>query len=378
MAGAVSEPGRPGGSGEPGGPEPVRPPESGGAGRRAEPERLAIPGPDADRPAADGDPAPGGAHARPAEPAALSGGLSAAPPRRARPKPWAADLVPRPREPRHAAAEPARRRAHVDAFVAEFVGGATWQATLAVLEGAFPGLGIASELSGRTDDLWRSIDALDLVGGAALGVPAWSDASGMVFDLSAHRAPGEALSGDRAAVRSRASRPYAGAFVIDTLDPLRYHRAMGGPQAPGGKASPGRTAGEEDDTGVVIVADLTAAGDRILDAPALWRHAGRVVTATLLPGPTDPDLPPGADRARGFSRPDDPAFPDDPSGTDVRRAENRDRVRNALRALRRVVLVDPGLGLGVCLEVDATRTPRCLLAFGIDPVRAATPRFVRL
>ncbi|WP_018655973.1 hypothetical protein [Actinomadura flavalba] len=243
--------------------------------------------------------------------------------------------------------DPARRAALVDAFVAEFAGSATWKATLAVLEGAFPGRGMASSLARRTDELWRIMDPLDRVGGAALGLPAWTDgAGGIVLDVSAHRATGDALSGEREPVRSRASRPYAGAFVIDTLDPLRYHRAMGGPQAPGdGAPATARIPGEDDDTGVVIVADLRTAGSRILDATALWRFVGRIITATLL----------------------DPARP-----------ETRLRTRRALRALRRTVLVDPALGLALCLHLDPTRTPHCLLAIAIDRTETNTPHFVRL
>ncbi|TDC73438.1 hypothetical protein E1285_44640 [Actinomadura sp. 7K507] len=242
-------------------------------------------------------------------------------------------------------ADPGRRRSLADAFVAEFVGSTTWRATLAVLEGAFPGLGMAATLSRRTDEWWRTMDALDRKSAAALGVPAWLDEAGMVFDLSAR------LGGSAARVpvreragRPRASRPYAGAFVIDTLDPLRYHRAVGGPRAPGDM--PGAAAvpsAEDDDSGVVIVAHLTSAGVRVLDSAALWRYAGRVVTGTL---------------------------------HEAERPETRVRVRRALRALRRVVLVDPDLGLGLCLQLDAARVPRCLLAFSVDRTQDA-PRFVR-
>ncbi|MFI6518474.1 hypothetical protein ACIBF1_23160 [Spirillospora sp. NPDC050679] len=232
-----------------------------------------------------------------------------------------------------------QKKTQVDAFIAEFVGSATWQATLAVLEGAFPGLGMAS-LSGRTGEVWQAIGGLDRASARKLGLPVWADQAGMVFDLSAHRGSGAAPQ----AGRPRATRPYAGAFVIDTLDPLRYHRARGGPQGPGESPREVR-APEEDDTGVVIVADLTAAGVRVLDSVALWRFAGRVVTRAL---------------------------------HDPMRPETRVRARRALRALRRVVFVDPGLGLGLCLQIDVSRTPRCLLAFGLDRTEVAAPRFVRL
>lgn len=253
------------------------------------------------------------------------------------------------KEPDGVMAAPERREALVEEFIGEFVGSGAWQAMLAVLEGAFPGLGLAARLDRGADGLWEITDVLDRTGGTRLGVPVWLDDAGMVFDLSAHRSRG--VRTVRPQKRARASWPYAGAFVIDTLDPLRYHRAVGGPMAPG--ARPGRPRegalaaappGEDDDTGVVIVADLTAAGVRILDSAALWRHAGRIVAAAL----------------------HDPARPD-----------SRARARRALGALRRVVVVDPGLGLGLCLRVDASRTPRCLLAFGIDRTGAQAPRFLR-
>ncbi|WP_067456611.1 hypothetical protein [Actinomadura macra] len=238
-------------------------------------------------------------------------------------------------------ADPERREALADAFVAEFVGSSTWRAMLAVLEGAFPGLGMAAALSGRTDELWRTMDGLDRRAAAKLGLPAWLDDAGMVFDLSAHLNVRSAAKGTSGV--PRASRPYAGAFVIDTLDPLRYHRAVGGPLAPGEGVLPVPAAsGEEDDTGVVIVANLTSAGVRVLDSAALWRYAGRVVTNTL---------------------------------HEAARPETRVRTRRALRALRRVVFVDPDLGVGLCLQTDVARTPRCLLAFKVGNTTA--PQFVR-
>jgi hypothetical protein len=243
-------------------------------------------------------------------------------------------------------ADPGRRMELADAFVAEFVGSTTWRATLAVLEGAFPGLGMAASLSGRTDELWRMMDALDRKSAAGIGVPAWLDDAGMVFDLSAHLGTRPARTAPKGP--PRASRPYAGAFVIDTLDPLRYHRAVGGPRAP--RPLPGEgeglpsNAAEDDDSGVVIVARLASAGVRVLDSAVLWRYAGRVVTGTL----------------------HEPARPD-----------TRARTRRSLRALRRVVFVDPELGLGLCLQVDAARVPRCLLAFGVDRAGGGAPRFVR-
>ncbi|MFG2249315.1 hypothetical protein [Spirillospora sp. NPDC048823] len=245
-------------------------------------------------------------------------------------------------------ADPERRKALADAFVAEFVGSTTWRAMLAVLEGAFPGLGMAATLSRRTDELWRTMDALDRKSAARLRVPAWLDDAGMVFDLSAQLGMRTARTSLRERPgRPRASRPYAGAFVIDTLDPLRYHRAVGGPRAPrdlpGEGALPVPPVAEDDDSGVVIVANLTAAGVRVLDSAALWRYAGQVVTGTL---------------------------------HESARPETRARVRQALWALRRVVLVDPDLGLGLCLQLDAARVPRCLLAFHVDRTEVA-PRFVR-
>ncbi|MFI0373340.1 hypothetical protein ACH35V_36240 [Actinomadura sp. 1N219] len=243
--------------------------------------------------------------------------------------------------------DPARRKALADEFVAEFVNSTTWRATLAVLEGAFPGLGMAARLSRETDELWRTMDAVDRTAAPKLGVPVWLDDAGMVFDLSAHLAPRpvRTLTGGRTAP-PRASKPYAGAFVIDTLDPLRYHRAVGGPRAPRdlpGQGTPMPSTAEDDDSGVVIVANLTSAGVRVLDSAGLWRYAGQVVTGTL----------------------HEPARP-----------ETRARTRRTLWALRRVVFVDPDLGLGLCLRIDAARVPRCLLAFGVDRTEGA-PRFVR-
>ncbi|WP_165964658.1 hypothetical protein, partial [Actinomadura sp. KC216] len=242
-------------------------------------------------------------------------------------------------------ADPARRKALADAFVAEFVNSTTWRATLAVLEGAFPGLGMAARLSRQTDEPWRTMDAVDRKASAKLGVPVWLDDAGMVFDLSAHLRPAS-LQAPPGAGPPRASKPYAGAFVIDTLDPLRYHRAVGGPRAPRdlpGQGVPVPVVPEDDDSGVVIVANLTSAGVRVLDSAGLWRYAGHVVTATL---------------------------------HDVPHPETRARTRRALWALRRVVFVDPDLRLGLCLHIDAGRVPRCLLAFGVDRTEGA-PRFVR-
>ncbi|TMQ89723.1 hypothetical protein ETD83_38685 [Actinomadura soli] len=264
---------------------------------------------------------------------------------------WAAVPEPRWGEAQETAAspgpmaDPARRKALADAFVAEFVNSTTWRATLAVLEGAFPGLGMAARLSRQTDELWRTMDAVDRKASAKLGVPVWLDDAGMVFDLSAHlpsvRVPMGAPAGP-----PRASKPYAGAFVIDTLDPLRYHRAVGGPRAPRdlpGQGAPVPSTVEDDDSGVVIVANLTSAGVRVLDSAGLWRYADQVVTGTL---------------------------------HEAARPETRDLTRRALWALRRVVVVDPDLGLGLCLQIDAARVPRCLLAFGVDRKEGA-PRFVR-
>ncbi|MBE1533853.1 hypothetical protein [Actinomadura algeriensis] len=252
------------------------------------------------------------------------------------PEPAGAGIVaPRPVRREAAVPDPGRRAALVDAFVGEFVESATWAATLAVLEGAFPGTGMAVTLSRRADELWGAMVELDRRAGR-LGVPAWLDHAGMVLDLSAHT--GAARPGTD---RGRASRPYPGAFVIDTLDPLRYHRPVGGPVAPGTGTSAAPRAEDDEDSGVVIVANLASSGARVLDSAELWRYAGRVVTGTL--------------REPG-------------------RVETRARARRALRALRRVVVVDPDLRLALCVGVDEARVPRCLLAL---TVRDETPRFVR-
>ncbi|MFB4296367.1 hypothetical protein [Actinomadura sp. NTSP31] len=240
--------------------------------------------------------------------------------------------------------DPGRRRALADAFMIEFMGSTTWRAMIAVLEGAFPGLGMAATLSRRTDEFRGMVDGLDRTASSKLGLPTWLDDAGMAFDLSAHlnaRNPVRARPG-----RPRASRPYAGAFVIDTLDPLRYHRAVGGPREPRDLPDDALPAasGEDDDSGVVIVANLTSAGVRVLDSLALWRYAARVVTGTL----------------------------HEPS-----RPRTRARARRALRALRRAVVIDPDLGVGLCLQIDTGHAPRCLLAFAVDRTDGAEPRFVR-
>ncbi|RFU43328.1 hypothetical protein DZF91_01740 [Actinomadura logoneensis] len=275
------------------------------------------------------------------------------------------------------------RRALVDEFVGDFVGGPTWQALLVVLEGAFPGLGVGATLATSADEIWREIAPLDERGAVArIGVPLWLGPMGLEVDLSAHRRPASENGGH---ARPRAARPYAKALVVDTVDPLRYHRPVSGPSAPHdrpGEADPlgdaldfeadplsdpptstplshefdtpfdqprdddrgGAHGVEEDDTGVVIVADLTATGVRVLDAPALWRHASRIVAGTL---------------------------------RDPHRPETWTLTRRTLRSLRRVVLLDPRLGLGVCLGLDDRHTARCLLVFRIDRTEVATPRFVR-
>jgi hypothetical protein len=243
---------------------------------------------------------------------------------------------PAPRE------DPWRARAQADAFVSEYMASTTWRATLAVLEGAFPGLGLAATLSAQSDDLWRIMGAVDRKATAKLGVPVWLDGAGMVFDLSAHVGVRAARAPIADRTPPRASRPYAGAFVIDTLDPLRYHRAVGGPRAPR-DLTDAPTPDEDDDSGVVIVANLRSAGVRVLDSATLWRYAGQVITDSLL---------------------------------ETARPETRARARRALLALQRVVLIDPDVGLGLCLQIEATRAPRCLLAFRVDRTEAAA-RFVR-
>ncbi|MEV5575566.1 hypothetical protein AB0L06_36480 [Spirillospora sp. NPDC052269] len=276
------------------------------------------------------------------------------------------------------------RRALVDEFVGAFVGGPTWQALLVVLEGAFPGLGVGATLATSADEIWREIAPLDERGAVArIGIPLWLGPSGLEVDLSAHW-HSTAANGRRP--RPRASRPYRQALVVDTIDPLRYHRPVSGPSSPHdrpfeagsfdletdfptpasdvlegappadsarfgpafdqpGEDDRGRAHGDdEDDTGVVIVADLTAAGVRVLDAAAVWRFASRIIADTL---------------------------------RDPRRPESRQRARRTLRSLRRVVMVDPRLGLGLCLGLDDRHTPRCLLVFRVERTEVAIPRFVR-
>ncbi|MBX6769836.1 MAG: hypothetical protein IRY90_22225, partial [Actinomadura rubrobrunea] len=78
-----------------------------------------------------------------------------------------------PREPDGVMAGPERREALVEEFIGEFVGSGAWQAMLAVLEGAFPGLGLAARLDRGADGLWEITDVLDRAGGTRLGVPVW-------------------------------------------------------------------------------------------------------------------------------------------------------------------------------------------------------------
>src|SRR5690606_38650108 len=116
-----------------------RQPAPGGVPRPgASPETAGTPG---------GGPDAGGPRAadRPGdrEPFLPGKGLPAVPPPRTEPD------VPAPPARPGPMAVPARRRALADAFVAEFVGSAAWRATLAVLDGAFPGRGMAAALSRR-------------------------------------------------------------------------------------------------------------------------------------------------------------------------------------------------------------------------------------
>ncbi|MDL4820372.1 hypothetical protein [Actinomadura opuntiae] len=344
---------------------PVPEEEASGASAEDEPERWVVrkPGglgtgaPEGSEPE---EPRSTGRHQRPGgeadEPFLPGKGLSAEPP----PSLTKPDTTrPEPAQPRGGglAAQPApaapgpmddpgRRRALADGFMIEFVGSTTWRAMIAVLEGAFPGLGMAATLSRRTDELRGMVDGLDRTASSKLGLPTWLDDAGMVFDLSTHLSARNAARTRVRPGRPRASRPYAGAFVIDTLDPLRYHRAVGGPREPRDlpEDAPPAASGEDDDSGVVIVANLTSAGVRVLDSLALWRYAGRVVTGAL----------------------------HEPS-----RPRTRARARRALRALRRAVVIDPDLGVGLCLQVDAGHAPRCLLAFAVDRTDGAAPRFVR-
>ncbi len=296
----------------------------------------------------------------------------------AAPSPWRAQR-PRPAAPAEdmSRLDARARRTLVDEFVGAFVGGPTWQALLVVLEGAFPGLGVAATLATSTDEIWREIAALDERGAVArIGIPLWLGPSGLEVDLSAHW---HSTPGNGGRPRPRASRPYRQALVVDTIDPLRYHRPVSGPSSPHdrpfdpdafdletdppegvppfdtarfapafdqpGENDHGRAHGDdEDDTGVVIVADLTAAGVRVLDAVTVWRFASRIIADTL---------------------------------RDPRRPETWARTRRTLRSLRRVVVVDPRLGLGLCLGLDDRHTPRCLLVFRIERTEVATPRFVR-
>lgn len=256
------------------------------------------------------------------------------------------------------------RRFPAEEFVAAFFAGATWQATLAVLDGTFHGLRMAAVVGREPDELGRAAAWLD--GGMTAvigGVPAWVDDQSLIVDLSAHL-PGSVWrpsrppisgrftaqirggSGRSASVgwtrpRGRVWRPYAGTLVIDTLHAGLFPRAAAGPrppwdQEPGAAHPPAVPAPwREDDeiTGVVIVTDLSAAGTRILDAAALWRYTCRIVSDALC----------------------DPARP-----------ATLGHARRALRTPHQVALLDPARRLGLCLRLDAGRRPWCVLALEVD------------
>lgn len=235
----------------------------------------------------------------------------------------------------------ARRGALFEAFIAGFIDGVTWKAMLVVADGAFPGKGLGALLSRRIDGLRKASGVPDGEGDAALAFPIWADESGLAVDLSTRFSdrrdrvlgPGGAPAEP---VRPRFVQRHSGVLVIDTLNPQSLYRPVAGPAEPGGY--PDRRSvqpGEDDrDTEVVIVADLRAAGARVVDANVLWSYARQVVSTTLH-GPA----------------------------------------RRMLRVLREVVFVDPGLGIVACVHVDVEGRPWWLLAFAPeeDAVRFFRP-----
>ncbi|WP_198679371.1 hypothetical protein [Thermomonospora amylolytica] len=248
-------------------------------------------------------------------------------------------------------------------FLRAFAGGDTWKAMLVVADGVFAGTGVRGALTLRVDEALG--DGTDpAYAYPEVPFPVWTGASGLVLDLSARFAGtrvrvlgGDAARGDvegwtalgvRSGGRAGFRQRHHGVLVIDTLNPRSLYRPFGGPARPNdepiGPEAVGEAA-EGPDAGVVIVADLREAGVRVLDAAALWRYACRTVTTALY----DPRTP-----------------------------ATWEQTRRELRGLRHVGCIDPGLGLGLVIHLDADRRPWCPLGFLIDEDPATGQAAARL
>ncbi|HEX2312523.1 MAG TPA: hypothetical protein VHJ17_02250 [Thermomonospora sp.] len=236
-------------------------------------------------------------------------------------------------------------------FLRTFTASVTWRALLVVVDGAFPGQGVTGVLTRRAEELAEAV-FLPPGGDPGAPFPVWADDSGLALDLSVHFAgvgvrglgAGPGRRADDAGwaalnVRSRDTgfrQRHHGVLVVDTLNPQSLYRPFGGPVQPDDEPSgPADTAVLPDgpDAGVVIVADLRRAGNRVVTARSLWRYGCQAMTSALY----------------------------DPS-----RPETRAATREELRALRHVAYVDPALGLCLVVQVDAARRPWCPLGFVVE------------
>ncbi|WP_146087670.1 hypothetical protein [Thermomonospora echinospora] len=253
-------------------------------------------------------------------------------------------------------------------FVRSYAATVTWKAMLVVADGAFPGLGVTGTLTRRMDELLGAA-FLPAGGDGGAPFPVWPDDSGLALDLSVHFA-GAGVRGLGGGTASRSAEPgwtalgvgpgsgrgapagfrqrHHGVLVIDTLNPQSLYRPFGGPiqpdHEPADRSGPADAA-DGPDAGVVIVADLRGAGTRVVNAGSLWRHACRTVTSALY----------------------DPARP-----------ESWAQTREELRSLRHVAYIDPALGLGLVVYVDAARRPWCPLGFVIEEDTVTTQANARM
>ncbi|ACY96458.1 hypothetical protein Tcur_0868 [Thermomonospora curvata DSM 43183] len=242
-------------------------------------------------------------------------------------------------------------------FIRSFAATVTWKAMLVVADGAFPGLGVAAALIGRIGELLGAV-FLPSGGDGGAPFPVWTGEQGLVLDLSTRSAGAGRLLGDPAygaadrrepgwtalgveagrAAPSGFRQRHHGVLVIDTLNPQSLYRPFGGPAQPDRDPADRTDAAVAapdggPDAGVVIVADVSRTGRRVVTAGSLWRHACRTVTWALY----------------------DPARP-----------ESWPQTRAELRALRHVGYIDPALGLALVLYVDAARRPWCPLGFLVE------------
>lgn len=275
-----------------------------------------------------------------------------------------------------------KRRPVLDRLVREFLAGPSWEAAVVVADGTMPGLALRNVFERHAAELLRSGAVRHGAAQPRLPWPTWVDDSGLALDLSARfgRRDGRAAWSGAfhpddlgwTAVRGGgdAGRPgyvelYQGVLVIDTLHsrPRRSEAAyqpQDGPSdgshegvagtghagrhrlpepdeasagSPGSADAHGPDASGGPGEGAVIVTDLVAAGERVVDAGVLWRQACGQVCRALY----------------------DPAV-----------ARARSRAREAVRELRHAVLVDPRQGLGLVVFVDMLRRPWSVLGFTVE------------